>query len=466
MRFRQGLWRSGCVGLALLVTTMAFGRDATLPKGVRAVWDMNKAYRETTPTRERTCINGLWRWQPADELTETVPNEGWGYFKVPGSWPGLTSYMQKDCQTVYRHASWDKRDLSKNNVAWYQREIVIPKDWRGRRITVYSEYLNSYAAVYLDGKKVGEMLFPWGEVDITSVCRPGMKQVLSVCVRAMPLSSVVMAYTDTGAPKRARGSVARRGLCGDIFLVSTPIGARISDVKVDTSVRKWAITFDVALSKLEAGKQYRLRALITDGGKKVEQFTSKPFSLVDLKDGRFSFTSQWKPAKLWNVHTPGNMYDVQLSLVDAGSKALDVFQPVRFGFREFWIEGRDFYLNGSRITLCIMGTENAQLGAAWSTYEAARETFLRDKSFGINAVYTHNYGCQPGSHLGYREILRAADDVGMLVSFSQPHVGHYKWDRGATEMTNGYIQHADFYVRMAQNHPSVVMYSMLSLIHI
>jgi hypothetical protein len=36
-----------------------------LPSGVRAAWNLEKAYRETTPTRERICINGLWRWQPA-----------------------------------------------------------------------------------------------------------------------------------------------------------------------------------------------------------------------------------------------------------------------------------------------------------------------------------------------------------------------------------------------------------------
>ena len=51
----------------------------------------------------------------------------------------------------------------------------------------------------------------------------------------------------------------------------------------------------------------------------------------------------------------------------------------------------------------------------------------RLKSFGINFVYTHNYDCEPGSHLSFEEILRAADDVGMLVSFTQPHFSHYDW---------------------------------------
>jgi hypothetical protein len=40
--------------------------SALLPRGVRAVWDMSKAESETTPTRERVCINVLWKWQPAE----------------------------------------------------------------------------------------------------------------------------------------------------------------------------------------------------------------------------------------------------------------------------------------------------------------------------------------------------------------------------------------------------------------
>ena len=28
-----------------------------------------------------------------------MPAKGWGWFKVPGPWPGITSWIQKDCQT-------------------------------------------------------------------------------------------------------------------------------------------------------------------------------------------------------------------------------------------------------------------------------------------------------------------------------------------------------------------------------
>ena len=51
-------------------------------------------------------------------------------------------------------------------------------------------------------------------------------------------------------------------------------------------------------------------------------------------------------------------------------------------------------------------------------------------------LYTGNYGCEPGTHLGFAEILRAADDVGMLISFSQPHCGHYEWKAADADQTN------------------------------
>ena len=154
------------------------------------------------------------------------------------------------------------------------------------------------------------------------------------------------------------------------------------------------------------------------------------------------------------------MYDVEVVAGRSQRPVLDAFRPVRFGFREFWIDGRDFYLNGVPFHAFVVPFDNAQMGAAWATYDACRETLLRHKSFGVNTVYTHNYGCEPGSHLSFNEFLRAADDVGMLVALSQPHCQHYRWDRPDAEKTNGYARHAAFYARVAGNHPAVVMYSM------
>jgi len=409
------------------ITNKDISGDVRLPQGIKAVWDMAKAYHESTSTRERICINGLWRWQPTRELTDKVPTSGWGYFKVPGPWTGITSYIQKDCQTVYAHPSWEKENLSTVNSAWYQREIIIPDNWSERRIVIYTEYLNSYAVVYLDGVKVGDMRFPSGEVEITPNCRRGSKHTLSLYVVAMPLKGVMLSYGDTDMAKQVEGSVLRRGLCGDVYLISTPIGAHVEDVKVDTSVRKWEIAFDAALQGLDAGKEYSLRAQVMENGRNVKEFKSEHFTIDDLKNNRFTFTCQWKPDKLWDTNTPQSKYDLQISLLNEGDAVLDVFTPIRFGFREFWIDGRDFYLNGTRIFCFAVPFDNALLGAAWANYDGVMESLQRLKTFGVNLLYTHNYGCEPGAHLSFEESLRAADDAGMLISFSQPHFGQYDW---------------------------------------
>jgi beta-galactosidase len=434
--------------------------SAPLPAGVRAVWDSAKAQRETTPTRERISLNGLWRWQPAGVPTEQVPAGGWGYFKVPGSWPGISNYMQKDSQTVFAHPEWTTRTYAGVTAAWYEREFKVPPGWGGRRITATIEYLNSLATVFVDGNRVGEIRFPAGEIDLTSVCRPGATQVLSVLVVALPLKGLMLSYTDSASAREVKGAVPRRGLCGDVYLVSEPAGPRIRSTTTGTSVRRQEFTFAAELENLGEGARYTLDARVTDGDRILREFTSRPFQASEAKTGQIECTEKWLPEKRWDLHTPANTYALEISLRDAGGRTLDVHWTTRLGVREFWIEGRDFFLNGTRLHLSAVPLDNAQIGAALSTYSAARETLERLKGFGINFVYTHNYGCEPGSHLSFAEILRAADDVGMLVSLSQPHFSHYDWQAPEADANNGYARHAAFYARVAGAHPSVVTYSM------
>src|SRR5437870_11187257 len=98
--------------------------DVALPPGVKAVWDLDKAQREKTTTRERVCLNGLWRWQPAMSDADAPPADRWGFFKVPGFWPGAASYIQEDSQTLHIHPSWKNADVRDLSAAWYQREFT------------------------------------------------------------------------------------------------------------------------------------------------------------------------------------------------------------------------------------------------------------------------------------------------------------------------------------------------------
>jgi hypothetical protein len=445
------LLSSGCAAVAAA---------PILSNGAKAVWDLALAHSERTETRERICLNGLWRWQPAnDRAAHELPEDGWGYFKVPGAWPGVTDYMQKDCQTVFAHPSWKSLALGSVTAAWYHRRIELPKGWAGRRIALSLEYLNSFATVFVDGKKAGEIQFPGGELELTALCVPGASHELALHVVAMPLKGVLLSYTDSASAREVKGTVARRGLCGDVFLVSRPDGPSLADVATRPSVRRRELTLDTAINALPDEGRFQLRARLVQSGRLVREF-QRSFRKSDLNGGRLAFTEAWAPEVFWDVHTPQNLHELEVSLLDENGRVLDVHWTVRFGFREFWIDGKDFFLNGTRLFLSSVPFDNAAVGAAWATYAAARESMERLQSFGINYVYLHNYDCDPGSHLGLSEILRAADDTGMLLGVTQPHFSHYQWEGAEAERTNGYARHAEYYVRAAQNHPAVVFYPM------
>jgi hypothetical protein len=438
--------------LVLAFTSFSGQADAPLPMGVRAVWDLGVAWREATPTRERICLNGLWRWRPGgDEL----PTGGWGWFKVPGCWPGLGDYMQKDCQTVYAHRSWAKQNLGDVTTAWYQRDFSVPSEWTGRRIALSASYVNSLASVYIDGKPAGNITYPAGDLDVTKWASPGTKHTLSIQLVALPLKGVMMSYSDTNAAKQMKATVQRRGLCGDVYLESTPAKERLDQVQIETSVQKGAVTIRASSSNLSPTKRYRLRATIMDHGHTVTTLNSEAFA----GSAQLSFTKPWLPGKLWDLNTPQNQFELQLELLDSSNHILDVQSPKPFGFRELWIKGRDFILNGTRVFWSCVPLDNGQISAGLSTYDAAKESLRRLKTFGINMVYTHNYDCNPGSSLAMDEILRAADDVGMLVAFTQPHFGDYDWTASDANAANGYARHAAFFASVAGNHPSVIAYA-------
>src|SRR6185312_8522383 len=161
-----------------------------------------------------------------------------------------------------------------------------------------------------------------------------------------------------------------------------PAGPRVEDVRVETSLRKGQISCGAALPGLAADGRYTLKARVMEGGRAVAEFASQEVTRDALQEGRITFIGDWKPDRLWDIHTPNHQYSLNITLLDAPGRTLDVAHDVRFGFREFWIDGRDFYLNGTRVFLSAVPFDNAQIGAEHAGYAGARESMERLKSFG------------------------------------------------------------------------------------
>ncbi len=437
--------------------------DAPLPPGADAEpWRLDDAWRQTTPTRERVCLNGLWGFRPLlkGEAAERVPAAGdcWGWFKVPGIWPSGSQEFDGGAQRVWL-APWleERGGANAFEQAWYKRRLTVPASWAGRRIALSFTMLQTHAKAFVDGAACGELWYPGGELDLTGALKPGAEQELALLVTARPLSAESNAFM---APDRIitdKASVKLKGITGDLYLCATPVAARLLDAQVITSVRDRTVTFAAETAGLGTGP-CRLRAEVTGCGESVRAFASEP--LAPDATGVLRFTAPWADAKLWDADTPQNRYAVSLTLADGEGRALDTLTPVAFGFREVRIAGRDYLLNGTPVHLRALHNTSANGGADKATESASRELCRRMMEYGFNAIIGGNYDFTPGS-VGYLDgLLEACDATGMLMAFSLPHMKDFGNKLQDPAMAERYRAQTAWLIRRARNHPCVIFYAM------
>lgn len=443
----------------LLVETVedpaTLDRDVPPPGGLtrEAVFSLTDAEHVTTPSRERICLNGLWQFRPVlqkEELAALPPEgSGWGYFKIPGAWPTTTNGMCFYLSPLLLN----EIDLQTLNSAWYRREIEIPAEWDGRNIVLSADLIQSCAKVFVDGAEAGEFYYPGGEADLTGKLIPGKKQTLALLVSANPEESTT--YMAADRLIKNQSALQNRGIAGNLFLESRPAAA-ISDVHVITSVQNASITFDTGFTALPAGR-YRLEAELFDAdGKTVKRFLSAPFRSAGKPGFRYSFGGSWEDPELWDTDAPENLYTAKLRLLDDNGGLLDEFLPQEFGFREFRIVGRDFYLNGRKIHLRALVTKTPQEADFGS--ELWIEHLVRaGRDFGANFMFGWNYSFSPGIFCYLDGFHKGCSKLGMLTSLTLPHYKDFGPDLGDPAKTAAYRRQAEHLIRRFQNVPGVVM---------
>lgn len=340
------------------------GEDLPLPEGIGDPWAMETAWQTASATRGQICLNGLWRFIPvvAGEAQMTNPpsgRAGWGWFKVPGLWPedgrrwnaepAAQHFLLPECTSSVL-------DYSALSQGWYKREIAIPGDWRGRRVKLVFTMVQTHVSVLVDGKHVGGLFFPGGEVDVSNWVKPGRRHVLELLVSARPLTAGGTGFLRQEELRRKPTPIPLKGITGDVFLESEPARERIDGIHVIPSWRRRSLTIEASLSG--ASETRVLAARIVRDGETVLAFESPRFSARDLSDGRAQFTTDWPDPELWDPETPENMYEAIVTLKTPQGEVLDESLPTAFGFREFWIDGRDFFLNGVRTPLRALVASN------------------------------------------------------------------------------------------------------------
>ncbi|MHC4481826.1 MAG: sugar-binding domain-containing protein, partial [Planctomycetota bacterium] len=245
--------------------------------------------------------------------------------------------------------------------AWYRRTFALPEGWRGRHVFLRFGGVKFTSEVYVNGRRVGGHYGGWEpfEVEITDACRFGRDNEL--LVRAEDVRGIIDGQVSRPpAPDSLRpavsGALAPMGSETDLFGIWEGVSllARrevfVREVAVSTSVRQGRIEVRCLLANVgRRPRQVRLRGRVMDGEAAVLEMGGTAAAIPAGADVELTLGSPWPDARLWMPSSP-HLYQLVLELADAEGGDLDA-RRVRFGFREVWVEGTRFMLNGRPMSL-------------------------------------------------------------------------------------------------------------------
>jgi beta-galactosidase len=372
-------------------------------------------------------------------------DDAWGYTKVPGSWQGRVYWNEEDP---------GRRNPSGLQFGWFRRSVEVPADWTGRRIQVELDRVATDAKVYCDGELAGQVGYMGGMVDVTHWAKPGETLDLAVLVEARN-AWIVMPTLLTRPSKSWQARLYAKGIVGDVFLTSEPMQMKLGDCRIVTSVADHRLTVSVPLTIPLGidipGDFFSLRCEVRDGDRVVKSFTQ-----VVPPRQRVSISDTWPDAELWDVGKP-RLYALTLTLL-GGGKVVDQSLPQTFGFRDFEIRGKFFYLNDVKLNLvpCAYWPRKGN----WGTKEAMRHWVKGAMAAGYNYVYLEEVD-RPGRHAVTGHFLEVCDELGMLAAISPLSIGHSAYARlDRDEVWTPWTRVVEQCVRQNWNHPSLVMWRM------
>ena len=330
--------------------------------------------------------------------------------------------------------------------AWYQRDVAIPTDWAGRRVTLFLERPRWETRVWLDDRLIGttNSLCAPHEFDLGTVA-PGQHR-LTVRVD----NRMLLPYRpDAHAVSDSLGSTWN-GIVGAIELYSTP-RMWIEEVRVFPKLEtKSALVRGRLGNATSAATTNSLGFCILDRFDSRPRFPTASVTVV-CPPGGADFEAEvtnTSPTVLWDEFTP-HLFELTAMLNPFESSRQ--VKRVEFGFRDFRVVGQDFVINGRPTHLrgTHHGGDFPLTGYPPCDVEYWRKLFQTCKEWGMNHVRFHSF-CPPEA------AFTAADEVGIYL---QPEPGMWNDISPGTPMEAMLYAETERMLKAYGNHPSFVLFS-------
>ena len=425
------------LALAFISIHFAHAADDALPDDSKPVW--NTPPTEISTTRASLDLAGTWHFIPSDFNDKTAPKGKWGWIRVPGNW------MAKNNSPILERGTgkdWDSLASTEKSAAWYRRTVEIPANWKGRSIALVFDKISTDAVVWINHTKAGEVAWPGGELELSKLLPPGRHTItLRVLAAADPGTVLIAMGNNPGQNETRKSELSQAGLIKTLRLESRPAKTRIDDVFVRTSTRKNEVSLDITLAGLPKTSTkpllFQAQMLAPDGS--VEQTFTGSFPPA----AQGTLTWPWADARRWDLGK-GELYTLRLRVVGEGWK--DDYKQ-SFGFREFWIEGRNFMLNGTPIRL---RPALASGPAEWEKKMQLGTNFFEIWPGGTEA---RGQEFEP-----WTSQFPEADRRGVLLSGVAPDMGWMGSKVEFPKQLEQYKKAAERIIRRDRNHPSIIMW--------
>jgi beta-galactosidase/beta-glucuronidase len=436
------------------------GRDRAAPRGAgRAAWlafglALGLALCPTfsaAATREKSSLNGFWKFQPGDVASAQAPgfdDARWQAVGLPHSF-SLPYFLSPDFYVGY---------------GWYRRHLRLAAPIAGRRVALEFEGVFQEAEVFVNGTRVGAHTggYTGFQLDITGAARVG-DNVIAVRVNNV--------WNPRVAP-RAGEHVFSGGIYRNVFLLVTDAlhVDWYGTVVTTPGVTADRATVNVKTTLVNASERPRTATIrqrvVGPDGRVAAKFSASQ-SLAAGATATLDMTSPpIRAPRLWHPDHPV-LYSLRTAVFD-GTRVTDEY-VTQFGIRTIrWTADQGFFLNGEHIYLrgANVHQDRAGWGDAATDADLARDVALV-KQAGFNFIRGSHYPHAPS-------FSEACDRLGILFwsendfwsTYSRQPEGYWNGSGYPTrpEDQPGFEasakQQLTEMIRVHRNHPSVVAWSM------
>lgn len=425
----------------------------------------------------RLFLDGSFKFHYAENEAQTIPDfekdscdcHGWRDIRVPAHIQmegyGTPQYVNTQYPWDGRQEVWtDGIPQEYNPVACYVKYFTLPDAWRGNRVFISFQGVESGFACWLNGIYVGygEDSFTPSEFELTPFLREGENKL------------AVKVYQWTiGSWCEDQDFYRFSGIFRSVYLYMTP-GVHVQDIRIRPIVDDTLTCAElrVELKAFVEEGPGRVRVSLRDMGRldTAESLSGgyKGTAISETEEvlaEECCFSLTVRDPKLWSAEQP-YLYELRLEVYDAEGNRTEVISQ-KTGFRRFEIKDGLMRLNGKRIV--FQGVNRHEFSCLTGRVVSLEETvqdLVTMKQNNINAIRTSHYPNGTGlyelcdrygiyllaennleSHGTWEAAMRGAAPVEGIVPGDNK-----KWEaRMLSRVNSGY--------QRDKNHPSVLIWS-------